>query len=417
MSWKNVTVNVGAFFGDRPLELRFPNEWNVIECKMAGHDAPPLRDEEIREKLVKPIGTARLSEMARDRKEAVLIVDDLTRPTKASQLLPFVLEELHQGGMSDDHVRVVIGTGTHGPQTLDQIVKKVGEEIAEKLPVFVHNPFEQTVYLGKTSRGTPISVNREIMECDLKVAISSIEAHPMAGFTGGAKMILPGVASIETISANHSLTKLGTSGIARVKNNAVRLDMEEAARMARLDFILNVIVNGRRDSIDLFCGDFVMAHREGIKKAKEVYSTKIVKEGDIVVSNAYPGELEAFGAIGIANESVKEGGDIVILDYNPAGMIVHYVYGRFGMKYGGRFFRWPPTYRAPKAKRVIVVNPYHNKSDEWRFGKPEQIVWTKSWNEALEQLMSAHSNNAKVVLYPCALLQDSEEELVKENGV
>jgi nickel-dependent lactate racemase len=411
MSHNSCSVCTSCFFGDDLLALEFPDKWNVTVCKMAGHDAPPLTDEEIREKLANPIGTKRLSELAKNRKEAVILVDDITRPTKAHNLLPFVLEELYKGGISDDHIRVVIGTGTHGPLSLDHIVRKVGREIVEKIPVYNHNPWENTVFIGRTTRGTPVSINREVMECDLKIAVSSIEGHPMAGFTGGAKMIIPGVSSVDTIYANHRLMALGTSGTGKVNNNALRLDMEEAARMAGLDFIVNVVVNGTCDSIDIFCGDVVAALREGAKRARAVYSTKIEKDGDIVVSNAYPNEEEAFGAIRIANQSVKEGGEIVILDYCPPGMVLHYLYGRWGSKYGGRLFRWPPRVRSNKAIRIIVVNPYPNKADEWRFGPSEQVVVVKSWNEALDKLKSVHGESAKVVVFPCAMIQDSEEEL------
>ena len=408
-------VHTSAFFGDTSLELRFPDIWDVIECKMSGHDEPPLTDNQIQSKLANPIGSKRLSELAKNSKEAVLIVDDLTRPTKASRLLPFILEELNQGGIFDDHIRVVIGTGTHGPLTLEHIVKKIGEEIAEKIPVYNHNPWEQTVYLGKTSRGTPVSINREVMECDLKIAISSIRGHSMAGYTGGAKMILPGVASIDTVYANHRLMALGTSGTGKLKNNALRLDMEEAARIAGLDFIVNAVLSGTCDPIDLFCGDVVAAHREGAKRAREVYSTEIVRDGDIVVSNAYPGEEEAYGApLRFANESIKKGGIIVILNYCPPGQVVHYLYGKWGSKYGGRFFTWPQKTMAPKASKVIIVNPYPHKVDEWRFGKPEQIVCKKSWDEAVTELMNDYSKDAKVVLYPYSYIQSSRNELHKE---
>ena len=409
---KSFRVHTSAFFGDTSLELRFPDKWDVIECKMSGHDEPPLTDNEIRSKLANPIGSKRLSELAKNSREAVLIVDDLTRPTRASRLIPFILEELNKGGIFDDNIRIVMGVGSHGPLTLDHIIKKIGKEIAEKIPVYNHNAWEQTVFLGKTSRGTPVSINREVMECDLKIAVSSIRGHGMAGYTGGAKMILPGVASIDTIYANHKLMELGTSGTGKVKNNALRLDMEEAARLAGLDFIVNIIMNGTCDPIDLFCGDFVTAHREGVKRARAVYSTEIVRDGDIVVSNAYPGEEEA--SLKFANESVKEGGTIVILNYCPTGYVVHYLYGKWGSKYGGRLFTWPQRTIAPKASKVIIVNPFPYKVDEWRFGKPKQVVWAKSWDEALNQMMSDYNNNAKVILYPYSYIQISKDELCKE---
>lgn len=171
---------------------------------------------------------------------------DLSRPFKAFQILPAVLDELHAGGISDKHIRFVIAKGCHQWMTLDAQQKKLGEDIPGRFLVFNHNVFENLVDLGKTSQGTPVLVNKEVMSCDLKVAVHGIIPHRGAGFGGGSKIVLPGISSIETVTYNHTKISEGL-GKGRVKGNMRRRDMDEAAEMVGIDFAVNQIVNASRD--------------------------------------------------------------------------------------------------------------------------------------------------------------------------
>lgn len=405
MEIRDVTVPVYAWYGDKEVKLQFPEEWKVFVCKMAGHDAPSLSREEIWEKIAHPIGAKPLQMQARGKKECVVIVDDLSRPTRVRQVLPPVLNEISKGGISDDHIRFVMATGSHGPRTLQDFVKKLGDEIPERFEIFNHNVYENNVYLGETSRGTPIWVNREILECDLKVAIGSIIPHLSFGYGGGAKIICPGVVSIDTIDHNHNIED--GHGVGRTEGNSRRLNAEEIAKMVGLDLIVNVIMNAKRDCADLVCGDFVAAHREGVKIAKKHYATQIVQDVDIAVGNGYPIENQAYKGLGICGESVKVGGDIVILAYTPEGCRIHYYRGKFGKNYGGK--GWTPEVyikKTSKMGRLIVVTPHIHLTDKFYYR--EDSVWVKSWDEALEKLEAKNRGDVKVAIYPCATIQISE---------
>ncbi len=403
-----LAMRSSAWYGDREISLTFPEEWDVEKCLMNGHSEKPLSQNDLRERLSHPVGARPLSELAKGKRECVVIVDDLTRPTKADQIIPAVLEELHRGGLGDSHIRFVMGTGAHHFMLLDDIAKKLGSDIPDRYCVFNHNVHENNLRLGETSYGTPVAINREVMKCDLKIAVGGIIPHRTAGFGGGAKLILPGVASLETIEHNHSHVRNGR-GEGRIENNESRLDMEEAACMAGLDFIVNSIFNADRDSCELVCGDLVEAHRAGLKVARRNYLTRIVQEADIAVVNGYPMENEAYKVFSTAIESVRKGGDVVVLLHTPESSRGHYYNGRFGSDFGGR--GWSPDVylKKPwKMGRVIVVSPWHSLADEWYFGVGSR--WVKSWDQALDLLLEKHDRhgNARTAVYPYAALQISE---------
>ena len=329
----------------------------------------------------------------------------MTRPTKTWQMLPPILEELHRGGIADDRITFVMATGAHGARMLPDFKKKLGDEIPERFLVFNHNPYENLVDLGETSRGTPLKVNREVMSCDLKVAVGGLIPHFGFGFGGGSKMLLPGVSGMDSIWHNHNITE-GT-GPGRVSSNLRRLDAEEAARMAGVDFIVNALINADRDVADLVCGDVVEAHREGVKRGRRHYATPTVEDADVSIGNGYPMANEGYKAYHIALASVREGGDLVFLIYTPEGCRVHYYNGRFGVDYGGPGWRPGVYVRKPwKMGRVVAVSPHLMKADECYYG--EGSIWVKSWTEALRLLEEAHGREAEVALYPCAAMQISE---------
>jgi nickel-dependent lactate racemase len=403
---KSLIVPAWEWYGWKPEFLRFPEGWEVHEQRMRGHSTPALKSKEIDEKMQHPIGTKRLGELAKGKRKCVVIFDDMTRPTKTTQMLPAVLAELHRGGLTDDRIIFMMASGAHTGRLLLDFQKKLGEEICEKYLIFNHNPYESFVDLGKTSRGTPILINREVMSCDLKVVISSIMPHFGYGFGGGSKMILPGVAAVDSISPNHAIKKGTDPG--KITENERRLDSEEATRKAGLDFVVHALLNADSDVCDFVAGDMIEAHREGVKRARIHYSTHVVQDADIAIGNTYPMANEGYKAYHIILESVRKGGDMVYLLYTPEGCRVHFYNGRFGSDYGGQGWR-PDVYvkRPWKMGRVICVSPSGlMKADEHYYG--EGSVWVKKWREALRLMQEIHGSKAKVAIYPTASMQISE---------
>jgi len=407
-----VKVPQFPWYGDTELELEFPDSWEVVVPRMAGEKARKMTAQQIRNALRQPIGTPRLAEMARGKKEVCIIFDDLTRPTKADQIVPQVLDELHEGGIKDENIRFIAALGLHGAMKLMDFQKKLGKEIPQKYLVFNHNPYENCAYLGKTSRGIPVEVNSEFMACDLKVSIGSIVPHPTAGFGGGGKMILPGVSSIKSIATNHgqlcTISETGTIVLdtwGRVDDNVQRLDMEEIARMAGLDFSVNALVNMKRDTIGIFCGDLVKAHREGVKMARQVYATESPGNADIVVANSYAKANETALVVSLGTKLLKEsGGDLVVIGNIPEGQICHYLARSFGKKIGGQLYGAHKKLPS-KVKRMYALGPYLDKAGLDWIGPIDLIILLNSWGEILAALKKNYGNRAKAVVLPDATLQ------------
>ena len=400
-----VRMRINAFRTDEEIELKFPAGWDITECRMAGHDKPALTDEELRAALRKPIGSPRLSEMAKGKKKVCILFDDIAKPTPISRMVPFVLEELHAGGVKDDQICFISAPGTHRFMIHPELVFKLGRDVVEKYRVFHHSVWENLVEVGKTSRGTPVKVNREFASCDLRLAIGSIFPHGAAGFGGGGKILLPGVCGMDTIHHHHKNMK-ENSELGRVEDNVHRLDIEDAARVAGLHFKVDSVLNNRREVVALFAGDLVAEHREGAKMASQVYRTETVKDVDVVLSNSYPDEVQLVRAMWTIGASLREGGDVVIWSHAPEGQMLHQLRGRFGTDYGGRMFEMGrlPKMQA-KAAKIIVVAPYLTLAEKEEIASPDKIIHCRNWSEALVELVSKHGPGTKVGVYPYAPMQ------------
>ncbi|MGQ9571893.1 MAG: lactate racemase domain-containing protein [Dehalococcoidia bacterium] len=395
------------WYDNTELELEFPDSWDVHFLPPKGHNRPRISPQEMERAFTNPIGTPRLRELAQGKKEVVIIFDDIARPTPVGEIAPFVLAELKEAGISDDHIRFVAALGSHGAHDNHAFRKKLGQEILERYPVYNHNPYENCTPVGKTSRGTPLAVNREVMSCDLKIGIGCILPHPQVGFGGGSKIILPGVAHIDSIDHFHREVMGSapqTTGMGNWDENVMRFDAEEAAQMAGLDVTIDALFNLRGEMTDLSVGAPLAEHHEGVKLAKEIYATEGVSGADIAVSNAYLKANEAGIAMLAAVRSIKlPGGTVVLIMNAPEGQVTHYLLRSFGTTYGGRQYvqrTIPPT-----AFKVIVLNPQKDLTCVDWFADAQSVIWAKDWSEAMDELRASHPNGAKVAVYPDATMQ------------
>ena len=191
------------WYGNGTIELALPDEWNVEVCRMRGARRPALDDGAIAAAIRDPIGSPPIRELAAGKRKAVIVFDDMTRPTPVDRIAPIVVEELLGGGFQEENISFVCALGTHGALSRIELRKKVGQEILDRFRVYNHNCYEHCEEVGTTTRGTRLSVNREVMSADLKIAIGCVTAHPQVGFSGGGKILLPGVAHIDSITHYH----------------------------------------------------------------------------------------------------------------------------------------------------------------------------------------------------------------------
>jgi nickel-dependent lactate racemase len=402
-----VKVRELLWYDKKERELNFPTSWKVSLFPMKGGERRKLTPDEMEKAFLHPIGTEPLHLLAEGKKEIVILFDDMARPTPVIEIIPHVLKELAKARVSDGQVRFICALGAHGAHTANDFRKKLGEELLDRFPVYNHNPFDSCAYIGKTSRGTPVSINAEVMACDLKIGIGSILPHSFSGFGGGGKILFPGVAHVDSITYNHGTLLQNHPeriGPGRIEGNIPRLDIEEAAKMAGLDFKVDAVLNLQGEIAGLFVGDPIMEHRKGAELAKEVYATIPARDRDIAVVNTYLKPSECAFAVFLGIPSLKEnGGDLVILANEPAGQVVHYLFGEFGRCGGGKLHLPQPLPK--KVKRMIIVSPFKDHAGAFAFGKVSSLIWVKTWGEALDLLRAEWGERANVAVYPDGSVQ------------
>jgi len=395
------------------LALPLPDAWRVEICNMAGHNRPAMSPGEIKAAISNPIGTPPIRELAKGRQKVAIIFDDMTRVTRVANIVPFVLEELAEAGVPDDRIQFICALGCHGALDRLDFVKKLGEEVVARFPVYNHNPFGNCTYVGTTKTfGTKVYVNEEVMKCDLKIAIGSVVPHPMSGFGGGGKIILPGVASFESIEQNHaaffrvSQEARGSriTGMGIFDENPLRFDIEEAAALAGLDVLINAIVNAWGETVALYVGALKPAHLAAVQEAKAHYLTPRVGGKDIVIANTFAKANEAWIGLGLAYPAVKrEGGDIVLIANSPGGQVTHYLLGPFGNTSWG-----PQRQRSVMPghiNRLIVFTEYPDPAGRSWFPESERVLFLHKWEQVLEVLRESHGADAEVAVFPNAEIQ------------
>lgn len=271
----------------------------------------------IQKALRNPIGKPRLSETVKPGQKIAVIINDITRPTPSAFLIPFLLEELSFAGVLDENITFYFALGLHRAHTEEEIKKLLGEEIYGRFKFVQHEAGTFPVKsFGMTSRKTPIEIYTDIVGNDLIIGIGEVGFHYYAGYSGGAKSLLPGVGSKESIIANHKWMLEKEAAAGRV-DSPVRLDLEEATRIVGLDFILNVVLDSQKNVIAAFAGDFIEAHRECVKVVDEMYKIPVEPADAVIVScGGYPKDInlyQANKALDNAAQAVKEGGSIVLV--------------------------------------------------------------------------------------------------------
>lgn len=299
-------------FGRTEVSIDIPSKYKVKLIKP--DNAESARDEikEINRALKTPINSRRLFEIAREGRKAVIIVSDTTRPTPTRKLLPPLISELKTGGIED--VTIVFGLGIHRKQTEDE-KKAILGELYGKVNAIEHN-VNDCVNLGTTKRGTPVEIFRQVADADIVICTGAIEFHYYAGYSGGAKSILPAVSSKRSIDANHALMLDPKSSAGRL-DSPVRDDLEEAARMLGIDFILNVVLDDRKEIIFAVAGDYIEAHRKGVAFLDKLSRIEVEPSDIAIVSpGGWPKDIDIFQshkALEHARNAVKEGGSIILV--------------------------------------------------------------------------------------------------------
>ena len=273
--------------------------------------------EAVRWALEHPIGSPRLRELAKPGQKVVIVTSDISRPLPSYDVLPSVLDELYAGGVKREDITAVLALGSHRHHTEEEQRRLVGERCWSEVRVEDSTP-EDCVSMGVTSRGTPVDISRTVAEADFRVCLGNIEFHYFAGYSGGAKAIMPGCSTPEAIQRNHSMMVSEDACAGRLAGNPIRLDIEEAVTFCPVDFIVNAVLDEHKHIVYAVAGDVTKAHREGCAYLDRMYRKPIPHRADIVLvsQGGAPKDANLYQtqkALDNAKHAVKKGGTIIVI--------------------------------------------------------------------------------------------------------
>jgi nickel-dependent lactate racemase len=319
-------VDVWLPYGKTEVCVRIPakNFLGTIEPK----EKPGVSDAkaEIERALKEPVGSKRLGEMAKPEHKVAIVVDDATRSAPSHLMVPPLLDELNTAGVKDENITVIFGCGTHRAVTPEEAVNLLGENVVKRVKTLSHDcRASDLVYVGTTKKfGTKVYLNKVFAEADLKILTGDVGFHYYAGYGGGRKSVLPGVSGEETIKHNHAMILHPNARTGVLDGNPIHEDMMETARLANVDFILNVVTNSKGEVVKALAGDLEKAFFEGVKVVDEMYRVTVNKKADIVIVSpgGHPADINLFQAykgVDSALGIVKRGGVIVLVAECPEG--------------------------------------------------------------------------------------------------
>jgi lactate racemase len=312
-------------YGAGTVPLDVP-EKNLLEVAIPKEYIQPRQPEQmIQDALRKPLGTEPLSSLVSPGNTVAIVIDDYTRPCPTKMLLPPVLDELKNAGVSDLDILIIIATGTHTPPSKDVVKELVGDKIFRNYMIISNDAVNGNhVNVGRTKRGNDIEVLKDYVETDFKILLGDIEYHYFAGYGGTRKSILPGISSKNTIQRNHSLLFEKHSSMGMLKGNPINQEMNEAMHLAGCDFALSVVQNSHHRIVGAWAGNPEPVMDAGVKLVDSMYKKEISQAPDIVITaaNGHPHDInlyQAMKAMHTACQIVQPHGVIVLVAECPQG--------------------------------------------------------------------------------------------------
>ncbi len=411
-------------YGKEKIDFSLPKEWALI----SNQDKPPIPGvtdpiHEIRHALDHPIGSQKIEEAARPGMEVVLLFDDLQRPTPAHLALPEILDRLNRAGIPDRRISGICAMGTHPIPTMEQLENKVGKKVFSRLQgrIIPHDPHaSDNVIIGKTRRGTLVEVNRRVAFADLIMGVGECMPHPIAGFGGGCKIILPGVCSYRSVADHHfTWMRHRDSRVSRMDGNFFYEEIIDAGRLSRLAFKLDFIINEKKEIIRAFAGDPVEEHREASAYAASLYSVPIPKIADVTITSAFPMEVgvQSTKALVMAGFCTRSDGAIIwAAPQREAGPIMPLIKEMGSPESAGDFHRWliegnvPDHLRSFGISYIMQVVYFKELAEKFHVVhvtdglSPEQVKMMKfsyasTLQEAIDQV-SKKIPKADVAIFP-----------------
>ncbi|MFH0870882.1 MAG: nickel-dependent lactate racemase [bacterium] len=310
--------SVEIYYQGKREKIGLPSDWKLLGVGEPKQVAP-IGDVvgELQKALASPVGMPSLSEVCSRAKSAAVIVDDQTRPTPAYLLLPELLAQMEKAGIPKDRISIVIGRGTHRIPDQDEIKAKVGEKIVQDYCIIMHDPDDKSclVHLGQTRRGTPVWINKAVAGADFSIGIGNVVAHYLTGYSGGPKIVLPGVSGRETIVPNHTMAKMPEVRQGRTTGNPLHEDQMEVAKLAKLGMKIDLVLNMNNQIVKIVAGEVTGVHQGAIQAYNEIYGFNVPALADVTIASGYPLEgelLQSCKALLSSDIATKPGGTILL---------------------------------------------------------------------------------------------------------
>ncbi|GED68415.1 hypothetical protein BRE01_21170 [Brevibacillus reuszeri] len=357
-------------YGKEGLTIDVPDDSLIVEPK----NLSGLEDEEaaVRQALQAPIGTLPLRDMVKNTDKVAIVISDITRPTPNHKLVPWILKELSHVPL--ENFVVINGTGTHRDQTREEFVQMLGEWVVDNVRVINHHCHEkeELIKVGDSRFGCEAYLNKEYVEADFKIVTGFIEPHFFAGFSGGPKGIMPGIAGIDTIMTFHNARMIGDplATWGNMENNPVQDMAREVNRMCKPDFMLNVTLNREKEITAVFAGELFEAHDQGCAFAKEHAMIRCDHRFDVVITSnsGYPLDQNLYQAVkgmSAAHKIVKKGGVIICASECSDGLPNH-----------GNYADILKMRKTPQEILDMINDPAFKIFDQWQVQKQAVIqVW------------------------------------------
>lgn len=397
-------------YGKTGLKINFPDNLNITVVEPKYVPGLPDPRQAVTDALRSPIGAAPLREQVKATDRVGIIFSDITRATPHQLLIPPILEELSH--VPRQNITLFDALGTHRSNTKAELVDMLGEELVDQFRIVQNNAFDPTtqVHLGMTRRGHDIWLNRELVECDVKILTGFIEPHLFAGYSGGGKAIMPGMAGQRTVLGNHGAEMIAdpqaTWGVTR--GNPIWEEVREVAQQAGHCFLLNVTLNREREITGVFAGNLDAAHTAGCAFVKETALVPVPHPFDVVITSnsGYPLDLNLYQSVkgmSAAARVVRKGGAILVAADCWDGIPEHGLYARLLRQV-----------HSPQELLDLVSAPGFHEQDQWQVQIQAQIqlkadVYVYSWNLTDEQIHAA-------LLLPSRRIEDTLEELLRRYG-
>ena len=403
-----ITLPWGAWYQDGVHQLALPEH-----CKIDVLDAGQIAScslQAIRAAIASPCDGEPLVTQARGCRSACVVVDDLARPTPASVILPFIIDQLEEAHVPAEAIHIVVAAGSHGKLDKRQLTWKVGPDVIARYDVSCHDCESGLASTGITYGSRELKINRTFLEADFKVTVGSVLPHSFAGYSGGAKMVLPGLADLAATARSHKFVQLGLRGGTDPNLNRFRLEAEELARRLGLHFCVNVVTNLRREIVGVFAGDLVTAHREACRLAERAFCTKVFKTYDCLLINAYPKDIDliqaenAFVALKTARAPLVHDGGVIILATAASEGI-----GRHGLfAPGGASYQPPQQKRALGNRELWLYAPSVTTDDAHKLYWEGYPVFHTP-DELKAALARRFPNPCAVAVLPCGPMQQIDD--------